>query len=96
MGLFDQIKCGCSNENTSCTTDNEPVENVGVGSTSPGESCNVGVGSSTPAPEPKPKPKPKPAPAQSCCNVGIGSSSAARGSCVDKKAAARRRRVSGR
>lgn len=74
MGLFDQMTCGCSNENTSCTTDNEPVKNVGVGSTSPEDSCNVGVGSSTPAP--KPKPAPKPAPVQSCCNVGIGSSSA--------------------
>ena len=67
MGLFDQMTCGCSNENTSCTTDNKPVETSK-------QSCNVGVGSSTPAP--KPKPVPKPAPVQSCCNVGIGSSAA--------------------
>ena len=71
MGLFDQMTCGCSNENTSCTTDNKPVETSK-------QSCNVGVGSSSPAPTPKPKPAPapKPAPVQSCCNVGIGSSSA--------------------
>ena len=61
MGLFDQITCGCSNENTSCTTDNEPTENVGVGSTTP--------------PAPAPASTPTPAPVQSCCNVGIGSSS---------------------
>ncbi len=57
MGLFDQITCGCSNENTSCTTDNKPAENVGVGSSTsapapkpaPVQSCcNVGVGSSSP------------------------------------------------
>ena len=59
MGLFDQITCGCSNENTSCTTDNEPTKNVGVGSTTPAE----------------PAPAPKPASVQSCCNVGVGSSS---------------------
>lgn len=95
MGLFDQMTCGCSNKNTSCTTDNKPVENVGVGSTAPEESCNVGVGSSTPSPAPKP------APAQSCCSVGVGSSSAdacsaARKAAEEQQRILNRKRVLGR
>ena len=88
MGLFDQMTCGCSNENTSCTADNKPAEAPKAPEPAPAQSCScsVGVGSSS---------------TNTCCSVGVGSSSAdacsaARKAAEEQQRILNRKRVLGR
>lgn len=89
MGIFNQINCNWSCGNTSCESDNNPVEDSAPEVDS---SCNVGIGSSTSCD------------CYSSCsssNVGVGSTSvdacvAAQKAEQERQRLQHRRRVLGR